>query len=176
MQLVVARVAAAGAVASETSARASLKAAHQSTEDRAISAETAVAAAATERDSLASRFALAEAEIEKLRAAAVSAKEAAERAKTAAATAETTAREAAQAAAREKAALEAKVLELESDLSLAMTELATTGRQLSQVTNQLFKWQPRKRRGCGTPMPSCRRTSRVSQTIPPFLSGSALAP
>jgi hypothetical protein len=137
MQLVVARVAAAGAVASETSARASLKAAHQSTEDRAISAETAVAAAATERDSLASRFALADVEIEKLRAAAVSAKEAAERAKTAAATAETTAREAAQAAAREKAALEAKVLELESDLSLAMTELATTGRQLSQVTNQL---------------------------------------
>jgi hypothetical protein len=73
MQLVVARVAAAGAVASETSARASLEAARQSAEDRAISAETAVAATVTERDSLASRLALAEAEIEKLRVAAASA-------------------------------------------------------------------------------------------------------
>jgi hypothetical protein len=53
MQLVVAQVAAAGAVASETSARASLEAARQSTEDRAISAETSATAAATERDSLA---------------------------------------------------------------------------------------------------------------------------
>jgi hypothetical protein len=66
MQLVVARVAAAGAVASETSAQASLEAALQSTEDRAISAETTAVAVATERDSLASRLALAEAEIEKL--------------------------------------------------------------------------------------------------------------
>jgi hypothetical protein len=65
-------------VASETSARASLKAARQSAEDRAISAETNAAAAATERYSLASRLALAEAEIEKLRAAAASAEEAAE--------------------------------------------------------------------------------------------------
>jgi hypothetical protein len=55
MQLVVAWVAAAGAVASETSARASLEAACQSTEDQAISAETAAAAVATERDSLASK-------------------------------------------------------------------------------------------------------------------------
>jgi hypothetical protein len=66
MQLVVARVAAAGAVASDTSARVSLEAARQSAEDRAIFAETASAAAITERDSLASRIALAEAEIEKL--------------------------------------------------------------------------------------------------------------
>jgi hypothetical protein len=48
MQLVVAQVAAAGAVASKTSARASLEVARQSTEDRAISAETTTAAAATE--------------------------------------------------------------------------------------------------------------------------------
>jgi hypothetical protein len=60
-------------------------------EDRAISAETAAATTATERDSLASTLALIEAKIEKLRAAATSAEEAAERAKTVAATAETTA-------------------------------------------------------------------------------------
>jgi chromosome segregation ATPase len=137
MQLVVARVAAAGAVASETSARASLGVAHRSAEYRAVSAETAAAAVAAERDSLASSLALAEAEIEKLRAVAASAEEAAERANTAAATAETTAREASQAAAREKAALEAKVLELESDLQMATTGLATTSRQLYQVTNKL---------------------------------------
>jgi hypothetical protein len=87
MQLVMARVAAAGAMASETPARASLQAARQSAKDRAISAETVAAAAATEWDSLVSRLALAEAEIEKLRAAAVSSEEAAERAKTVAATA-----------------------------------------------------------------------------------------
>jgi cell division septum initiation protein DivIVA len=69
--------------------------------------------------------------------AAASAEEADEKAKTAASTAETTAREAAQAAAREKAALEPKVLELESDLRMATTDLATTSRQFSQVTNQL---------------------------------------
>jgi hypothetical protein len=64
MQLVVARL--RQPVASETSARASLEATRQSTEDRAISAETTTAAAITKRDSLASRLALAEAEIEKL--------------------------------------------------------------------------------------------------------------
>jgi hypothetical protein len=52
-------------------------------------------------------------------------------------TAETTAREASQATAREKEALEAKVLELESDLWMATTDLVTTSRQFSQVTNQL---------------------------------------
>jgi hypothetical protein len=78
-------------VASETSARASLETTRQSAEDRAISDETAAAVAATEWDSLASRLALAEAEIEKLRVAAASAEEAAERAKTAVSTTETTA-------------------------------------------------------------------------------------
>jgi hypothetical protein len=33
--------------------------------------------------------------------------------------------------------LEARVSELERDLGTAMTDLATTGRQFSQVTNQL---------------------------------------
>jgi chromosome segregation ATPase len=135
MQLVMAWVVAAGAVASETSARASLEVVCQSAEDRAISAETAVATTATEQDSLVSRLALAEAEIEKLRAAAMSVEEAAKRAKTVVAAAETTARETAQAAAREKATLEAKASELESDLNMAMTDLATTSRQFSQVTN-----------------------------------------
>jgi hypothetical protein len=65
---------------------------------------------------LASRLVLAEAEIKKLRAAAASAEEVPERAKSAAAMAETTAREASQTTVREEAALEAKVLELESDL------------------------------------------------------------
>jgi hypothetical protein len=133
----VARVAAAGAVASETSARASLEVARQSTEDQAISAETATATAATERDSLASRLTLAEAEIDKLRAAVELEEEAVERAKTDAVTTETTGREVVQAAAREKAALEAKVSELQSDLNTATTDLATTSRQFSQVTNQL---------------------------------------
>jgi hypothetical protein len=53
-------------VARKTSARASLEVALQSAEDCVISAETAAAAAVTERDSLASRLTLAEAEIEKL--------------------------------------------------------------------------------------------------------------
>jgi hypothetical protein len=53
------------------------------------------------------------------------------------ATAETTAREVTQAAACEKVVLEAKVSELESDLSTATTDLATTSCQFSQVTNQL---------------------------------------
>jgi hypothetical protein len=66
MQLVVARVAAAGALASEASVRPSLEAARQLAEDRATTAETAAAADATVRDSLASRLALSEAEVEKL--------------------------------------------------------------------------------------------------------------
>jgi predicted nucleic acid-binding Zn-ribbon protein len=85
MQLIVARVAAATAVASEAFARTSLEAASQSAEDRATTAETVVATVATERDSLASRLVLAEAKVEKLRAAVAYAEEAAERAKTAAA-------------------------------------------------------------------------------------------
>jgi hypothetical protein len=75
MQLVMAQVAAAGAVVSETSARASLEAARQSAKDRAISAETAAATAVTERDSLASRLALVEAVMEKHRVVATSAEE-----------------------------------------------------------------------------------------------------
>jgi chromosome segregation ATPase len=128
MQLVVSQVAATGAVANEVSVRVSLEAARHSVEDRAVAAKISTAMAATERDSLASRLALAEAEIEKIRAAAASAEEAAERAKTAVATTETAARDAAQAAAREKAALKAIVSELESDLSTATTDLATTSR------------------------------------------------
>jgi 23S rRNA C2498 (ribose-2'-O)-methylase RlmM len=50
---------------------------------------------------------------------------------------EATAREASQTAAREKAALEAKLLELESDLRTATTDLAMMSRQFSQATNQL---------------------------------------
>jgi hypothetical protein len=41
----------------------------QTAEDRAITVETSAAMTVTERDSLASRVALAEAEVEKLRAA-----------------------------------------------------------------------------------------------------------
>jgi chromosome segregation ATPase len=137
MQLVVARVVAAGAVASETSARASFEATRQSVEDRAISVETAAAAAITKMDSLASRLALAEAEIEKLRMAVASAEEVAERAKTAAATAESASREASQTAAQEKVSLKVKVSELESDLRMATTDLAATSHQFSQATNQL---------------------------------------
>jgi chromosome segregation ATPase len=137
MQLVIVRVAAAGAVASETSARASLETARQSAEYRAISAKTAVAAAVTKRDSLASRLAPAEAEIEKLRVVAASAEEVAEKAKTAVATTESATQEASQTAAREKEALEAKVSELESDFRTATTDLAMTSRQFSQTTNQL---------------------------------------
>jgi hypothetical protein len=169
MQLVVARVAAAGAVVSETSARASLEAARQSAEDQAVPAEAVAATAATEWDSLASKLALSEAEIERLRAATALAEEAAERAKTVAATAETTARDAAQAAVHEKAALEAKVSELESDSRMATTDLVTTSCQFSKVTNH-FRWQPRKCRGFRTPTPSCRRTMTVNWRIPQPLS------
>jgi hypothetical protein len=95
------------------------------------------ATAAIEWDLLASRLALAEAEIEKLRAVAASAEEAVERAKIDAATTETAARDAAQATACEKAALEPRVSELESDQSTTTTDLVTTSRQVSQVTNQL---------------------------------------
>jgi hypothetical protein len=72
MQLVVAQVAAAVAVASEASTRTTLEAAKQSAEDRATATQTTAAAAVTERDTLASRLDLAEAEVEKLRAAATS--------------------------------------------------------------------------------------------------------
>jgi hypothetical protein len=44
---------------------------------------------------------------------------------------EATARDAAEVAAREKAALETKMSELESDLRIATTDLATTSHQFS---------------------------------------------
>jgi hypothetical protein len=81
-----------------------------------------------EQDSLASRLALAEAEVEKLRAAAMSAEQAAERARTAAAATETAARDVAHAAAHEKETLEARVSKLECDLGTATVDLATTDR------------------------------------------------
>jgi chromosome segregation ATPase len=117
--------------------RTSLEVPHQSAKDHDATAEAATATAVTERDSLASRLALAEAEVEKLRAAMESVEEAAERAKTVVAATETTARDATQAAAHEKAAFEARVKKLKRDLGTATTDLATTGRQFSQVTNQL---------------------------------------
>jgi hypothetical protein len=155
-------------MASETSVRVSLEAARQSAEDRAISTETAaVAAAVTVRDSLASRLALAEAEIEKLRVATASAEEVAEKAKTAAATAESAARETSQTAAHEKASLEAKVSEMDEQLEdgydgLGDDELSIFKPQTS------FKWLPRKPCGFRAPTPSCRRISRVSRTVPRF--------
>jgi hypothetical protein len=91
--------------------------------------------AVPEQDSLVSRLALAEAEVEKLRAATALVEETAERAKTAAVMTETAAREAAQSVVRKKAALEVKVSELESDLNTATTDLATSSHQFSHVTN-----------------------------------------
>jgi chromosome segregation ATPase len=168
MQLVVARVAAAAAVASEASPRTSLEAARQSAEDRAITAQTADAAAAIERNSLVSRLPLAKAEAEKLRAAAASAEEAIERAKTATAATKTAARDAAQAAALKKADLEARVSELERDLGTAMTDLAMVGRQFSQITNQLqvvFEEATQLRESNA----SYRRIMRVSHVATVFL-------
>jgi chromosome segregation ATPase len=130
-------VSAAAAVASKASARTSLEAARQSTGDRATTTQTAAAAAAMERDSLASRLALAEAEVKKLHAAMTPPEEAAERAKTAVAATKTAAWDAAQAAAREKVTLESSVSELEHDLDTATTDLAEVSRRFSQVTNQL---------------------------------------
>jgi chromosome segregation ATPase len=115
-----ARVAAAAAVASEALTRTSLEAARQSAEDRVTAAQTIAAVAVTKWDSLASRLALADAKVEKLRTAAASTEEAIERARTTA--------DATQAAAREKAMLEARVSELERDLGSAMMDLAMAGR------------------------------------------------
>jgi chromosome segregation ATPase len=117
MQLVVARVAAAATAASEASTRTTIEAAKQSAEDHATA----------ERDSLVSRLALTEAEVERLRAATASAEEAAERARTTATTTEATARDVTQAAARKKAMLDARVSELECDLGTATADLATAG-------------------------------------------------
>jgi chromosome segregation ATPase len=172
MQLAVARVVAAGAVASEASARSSLEAVRQSAEDQATTTETAAAAAATERDSLASRLALAEAEIKKLQAATASTEKAAERAKTAAAATET----AAQAAAREKAVLEARVSELERDLGTATTDLATTSRQFSHVKNQLQVVTEEAAQLRDSHAKSSQDLDDKSDDPLFFLSGSAFAP
>jgi predicted nucleic acid-binding Zn-ribbon protein len=102
-----------------------------------MAAQSATATATTDQDALATRLALAEAKIEKLRVAVMSANEAAERATTAAAAAEATARDAAQATAQEKATLEAKVVDLERDLAAARADLATANHQFSEVPTQL---------------------------------------
>jgi hypothetical protein len=79
------------------------------------------------RDSLASRLALTEAKVEKLRAAVSSTEEAAKRARTAVAATEAAARDASQAAVHEKATLEAKLSDLERDLGSTTVDLATVG-------------------------------------------------
>jgi hypothetical protein len=65
--MVVARVAAAAAVASEVTTRTMLETAKWSVKDSATAAQAAAATATTERDELAMRLAQAEAEIERLR-------------------------------------------------------------------------------------------------------------
>jgi predicted transglutaminase-like cysteine proteinase len=137
MQLVVAQVAATAAVASEVLTQTTLEAAKQSAGDHATAAQSAAATTATERDALAARLALAEAEVEKLHAVALSANEAVERAKTADAAAEASARDTTQTATGEKVALETRVADLECDLPTARVDLATAGRQFTQTTNQL---------------------------------------
>jgi hypothetical protein len=90
-----------------------------------------------ERDALATRLALAKAEMEKLHATAMSTNEALERATTAVAAAEATARDATHTAAQEKAVFEAKVADLERDLATVGLDLTTANRQFFQVVNQL---------------------------------------
>jgi hypothetical protein len=70
MQLIVAQVVAAGAVATEASTWASLEVARASAVDRATATETPAATAATEQDSLASKLVVNEAEVKRLRVAA----------------------------------------------------------------------------------------------------------
>jgi hypothetical protein len=84
MQLVVAQVVTTAVVASEVSTQTTLEATKQSAEDRAAAAQSAAATVVTERNALASRLALAEAEVEKLHAAVASVDDAGERARTAA--------------------------------------------------------------------------------------------
>jgi TolA-binding protein len=70
MLLVVALLAATGAVANEASTRTALEATVKSAEDRAMTAEAAAASTTMERESLEARLAQAEVKIEELRAAA----------------------------------------------------------------------------------------------------------
>jgi 2-oxoglutarate dehydrogenase complex dehydrogenase (E1) component-like enzyme len=109
MQSVVTRVAAAALVASKAVTRTTLEAAKQFAKDCATAAQSTAVTTTTEQDVLATRLAQAEAEIERLQAAAMSANETTEKATTAITATEAAASDATQDAAREKAALEAKV-------------------------------------------------------------------
>jgi chromosome segregation ATPase len=115
MQLVVARLATAGAVANEASSRATLEATVKSAEDRTTAAKVMATSAATERESLETRLAQAEVKIDELSAAAMTANEAAEKAIAITAAAEVTT----QTTAQEKTMLESKVAGLEQDLATA---------------------------------------------------------
>jgi hypothetical protein len=95
--------------------------------------------------------------------------EAAERAKTPAAATESTAWDAAQAAAREKAVLEAKVLELERDLGTATTDWRQRVANSPRLRTN-FRWSPRRRRSYATPMRSCHKILMVSCMAPPLYS------
>jgi hypothetical protein len=142
--------------------RTTLEAAKQYAEDRATTAQSAAAAAVIERDSLASRLALAEAEVEKLRVAAASTEEAAERARAATATTEVAARDTAQATAREKATLKARVSELSATWALPrrVWRRAAASSPWSPIS---FRRSPRRRHDYAKATPSCRRASMVSQ-------------
>jgi chromosome segregation ATPase len=124
-------------VASEASMRTTLEATKQSAKDRTTAAQATAATATTERDSLATRLALAEVEIERLWTTAVTATDTTEKAIATATTAEAAARDATQTAAQEKTVLEAKVAKLERDLAIAGPDLTTTNRQFSEATNWL---------------------------------------
>jgi hypothetical protein len=89
--------------------RTTLEAAKQFAKDCATAAQSTAATTTTEQDVLVTRLAQAEAEIERLQAAATSANETTEKATTVVAATEAATGDATQDAAREKAALEAKV-------------------------------------------------------------------
>jgi hypothetical protein len=173
MQLIVAQVATVGVVAIEVSTRASLEAARASAEDRAIAAETAATTAATERDSLASKLALAEAEVERLRAAPTS---------------------------RRRRLREPSLLRLRwrqppvtppkpllarsrplrrrcRSWRVTCARPRRTWRRQdahSPRSRTSFKWQPRKWRDLKIPTRSCRMTLTVHWVFPPPLTSSAL--
>lgn len=130
-------MAVAEAVAIEVSLRVVLEATKQLTEDRTTDAQDTAATARAERDSLETRLAQAEAKIEELRAAAVTANDVAEKATTTTATVEAAARDVAQTATQGKMTLELKVAELEQDWVTARLDLWTVNRQFSELTNRL---------------------------------------
>jgi hypothetical protein len=114
-------------------------------------------------------LALTKAEVKKLRVAVASAEEVTERARTAAAATETAARDTAQAAAREKATLEARVLELECDLGAPPRRTWRRPAASSLRSPTSFRWFPRRRHGYVTTTPSCRMTLKVSRVVAFFL-------